>query len=220
MGAQDDALLDSLLKTVETLAQKAIGKMTKPSYLELKKAHKTYLGREQRERYYRQAAQALEISINGIARDSVAQCLDILLKPWNKNQWRFHPWNSTKVQAVYEKNKALIVSARQRELPTMTRDDIPWILVVTLGFRNELGSVGAAKALHLLAPRFFPLWDRSIASKGYGLRQDVDPFGYAALMKAVKLQWQHVGASWQPEDNPLKLIDEWNYCEYTKPDWL
>lgn len=35
-------------------------------------------------------------------------------------------------------------------------------------FEKVLGPVGATKCLHLLAPRFFPLWDRAIA-EAYGL---------------------------------------------------
>jgi hypothetical protein len=53
-------------------------------------------------------------------------------------------------------------------IASLTDTDEQPLLAVFPGFEAALGPVGAAKALHLLAPRFMPLWDRSIANESTG----------------------------------------------------
>jgi len=89
------------------------------------------------------------------------------------------------------------------------------------GFERVLGPVGAAKALHLLAPGLFPLWDRAIAD-AYCLTlgqagSNGDRywrFMLIAKQQCLELSWQEPGCK-----NPLKSIDEYNYCKHTK-GWL
>jgi hypothetical protein len=68
-----------------------------------------------------------------------------------------------------------------------------------------------------LAPRFFPLWDRAIAKKAYAV--SLDQAGYIAMMRTVKFQLEKIGNHLPPNFNFLKLIDEYNYCRYTK-GWI
>jgi hypothetical protein len=51
-------------------------------------------------------------------------------------------------------------------------------------FRTECGPVRAGKALHVLAPNFFPLWDNAIAD-GYGVATET---GYFQFINIVKQQ--------------------------------
>ena len=84
-------------------------------------------------------------------------------------------------------------------------------------FEDVLFPVGAAKCLHLLAPRFFPLWDRAIAV-GYGLALDKKGSNaerYWIFMQFARRQIQHLGGGYSGS-NPLKSLDEYNYCIYTK----
>jgi hypothetical protein len=84
-----------------------------------------------------------------------------------------------------------------------------------------LGPVGAAKALHLLAPRFFPLWDRAIA-RAFGFRLGkVGSNGprYWSFMLDVKRQCLKLNDQFAECPNVLKWIDEYNYCMYTK-GWI
>ena len=81
--------------------------------------------------------------------------------------------------------------------------------------------MGAAKALHLLAPRFFPLWDRAIA-KAYGLslgKRGTNAERYCRFMEIVKEQGQNLGVNQPNGQNLLKAIDEYNYCKYSK-GWM
>ena len=74
-------------------------------------------------------------------------------------------------------------------------------------------AVGAAKALHLLAPKLTPLWDRVI-TESYGL-----PLGsvgtnvsrYVRLIDIVRRQ-----STRGPGRNVIKAIDEYNYGHFTK----
>jgi len=57
---------------------------------------------------------------------------------------------------------------RERSIEGFSSEDVAVVERLLGDFEKVLGPVGAAKALHLLAPQFFPLWDRAIA-KTYGL---------------------------------------------------
>jgi hypothetical protein len=61
--------------------------------------------------------------------------------------------------ALYRRQKLHSVSERHKSAVDRLFAD----------FERLLGPVGAAKALHLMAPRLFPIWDRTIAS-AYSLR--------------------------------------------------
>ena len=85
-------------------------------------------------------------------------------------------------------------------------------------FERTLGAVGAAKALHLLAPHFFPLWDSGIAT-AYDLA--LGPGGshgesYCTFMVIASQQAEHVGGEAMLGRNPLKALDEYNYCRFTR----
>jgi hypothetical protein len=81
-------------------------------------------------------------------------------------------------------------------------------------FEQKLGPVVTAKALSALAPNFFPLWDNPI-SYHYGVA--CEAHGYFLFMVIVKYQ---VGKIKLPDNlAPLKTLDEYNYCRYTK-NWL
>jgi len=80
--------------------------------------------------------------------------------------------------------------------------------------------VAVAKALHLLAPTFFPLWDERIAKK-YGCYYNSCPakeyIRFMKLMKRfAKKVKNYIAPSNYQNKTLLKLIDEFNYSKYTK----
>jgi hypothetical protein len=82
-------------------------------------------------------------------------------------------------------------------------------------FEWLLGPVGAAKALHLLAPRLFPLWDNAIA-KANGVRilgRGENAKRYCFFMTAMKEQIEALGGQKRIGRNPLKALDEFYYCK-------
>jgi hypothetical protein len=115
----------------------------------------------------------------------------------------------------------MLITFRQRSIQSLKQEDESEVVHVFKAFEEVLGPVGAAKCLHLLAPRFFPLWDRAIAD-AYSL--PLRPRGrnaerYWRFMGIVKKQVQSLGGEQAIGRNPLKAIDEYNYCKHTK-GWI
>jgi hypothetical protein len=116
---------------------------------------------------------------------------------------------------------SILITFRQRSIQSLKQEDESEVVRVFKAFEEVLGPVGAAKCLHLLAPRFFPLWDRSIA-KAYGLplkQNGRNAERYWRFMGIVKKQVQSLGGEQAIGRNPLKAIDEYNYCKHTK-GWI
>ena len=80
--------------------------------------------------------------------------------------------------------------------------------------------VSVAKALHLLAPKFFPLWDAEIA-KHYKCNYDTNPAdNYISFCKITKTMADGVKDYDIRSDRALiKLLDEYNFSKYTKK-WI
>lgn len=80
--------------------------------------------------------------------------------------------------------------------------------------------VSVAKALHLLAPNFFPLWDDKIA-RAYGCYYDKNPAEkYVSFCKITKAIADKVKNYISRSDKTItKLIDEYHYSKYTK-GWI
>ena len=97
------------------------------------------------------------------------------------------------------------------------------IEIQSWGERKKLirkSPVAVAKALHLLAPDFFPLWDMEIAQKnGYHYNKDPDEKYYnfcEGIRKIAEIVRTYSGT---PNKPLLKLIDEYNYSKYTQ-EWI
>ena len=75
-----------------------------------------------------------------------------------------------------------------------------------------------AESLHLLCPQYFPIWDRRIASAMArvcaGCLRDADR--YLRFMEITQHQCQSFGGQHALGRNPLKALDEYNYCHYTR----
>jgi hypothetical protein len=80
--------------------------------------------------------------------------------------------------------------------------------------------VSVAKALHLLAPTFFPLWDDKIA-KGYQCHYSCNPSGqYLKFMTISKNMVESLRGKVDARGSTLlKVIDEYNYAKFTK-GWI
>ncbi len=103
---------------------------------------------------------------------------------------------------------------------------------------GTISSVAAAKALHLLAPFFFPLWDQKIASAYVG-RNYNRPEKYLEFMHRIRKFIARIRSLKTNDDfldkyeaksleeidinsrkfSILKLIDEFNYSKFTKK-WI
>jgi hypothetical protein len=195
-----------------------------PSAEMLNRATEAYGAGEQRDLFYRAASDLVELSLQGLASVTVGEALAVLLQTWNRPYYQFRPARSehfAMVDQLWERHQRWLTGMRGRPITSLGTDDEPIIQSVFGDFERVLGPVGAAKALHLLAPRFFALWDRAIAL-AYGL--SLGPVGtngnrYLKLLRISQAQVAHVEAKSELGRNALKAIDEYNYCRFTK-GWL
>src|SRR5215211_8690787 len=93
------------------------------------------------------------------------------LEAAHRTFYRFTPFDSrhfADLERVVTTIQQDLVALRERSLERFSSEDAATVETLFGDFEKVLGPVGAAKALHLLAPQFFPLWDRAIA-KAYTL---------------------------------------------------
>lgn len=194
------------------------------SIKEITMAHTIFLKKEVRDLFYRVAMDYVSRAIEGQTELTLAEALSVLLLTWNSAYYRFRGFDENhleEIEGLLEENLPAILDYREREIVTLEETESRQIEELFADFEKVLGPVGTAKALHLLAPRFFPLWDRKIA-KVYGF--DLGDKGsnskrYLEFMKISREQCIRLKGKIEKGQNILKLLDEYNYCKYTK-GWI
>ena len=83
--------------------------------------------------------------------------------------------------------------------------------------KGRKSPVSVAKALHLLAPNFFPLWDDKIA-RAYNCYYSNSPDEkYYLFCKKMRIMTEKVKDCIPDSKKPLlKRIDEYNFAKYTQ----
>lgn len=125
------------------------------------------------------------------------------------------------VDEILAKDESWLRDVRDRDISTLDSSDEVRVRGVFEDFERVLGPVGAAKALHLLAPRFLPLWDRAIAV-AYGIelgKGGTNGSRYVRFMRIVREQSGYLGGEAAVGRNVLKALDEYNYCQFSK-GWM
>lgn len=161
----------------------------------------------------------------------MADSLGVLLLTWNQAFYRYGLLDFGKLEACIAGNMRALEAYRTRTILDYTANDDPQItalfhdllaaLAIAEGSRKgRQSAVAAAKALHLLAPGFFPLWDREIA-RAYDCEYSEQPSAqYLAFTKMMQRTAHALRAVTVPEGKTLlKLIDEYNYAKFTK-QWI
>jgi hypothetical protein len=196
------------------------GKAHMPTAEELRAARAEFERIEPRALFYRAAIELVESAWRGQSSLSLAEATAVLLKTWNQAFYRYHPFNEqhfSNLEALFKSCREPLAGYRQRDITSLTDLDAVSVKELFTAFEDLLYPVGAAKCLHLLAPRFFPLWDRAIAT-AYGLslgRMGENAGRYWLFMQVAREQIRQLGKSYTGV-NPLKSLDEYNYCVYTK----
>jgi len=194
------------------------------SIRDIEAARQAFEAHEPRDLFYRAATELVALALDGRTSLSVAEALAVLLQTWNKMFYRYRRFDSqhfADLERLIRDHHSMLITFRQRSIQSLKQEDESEVVHVFKAFEEVLGPVGAAKCLHLLAPRFFPLWDRAIAD-AYSL--SLRPRGrnaerYWRFMGIVKKQVQSLGGEQAIGRNPLKAIDEYNYCKHTK-GWM
>jgi hypothetical protein len=195
-----------------------------PRVAELDEARKRFLEYEPRDLFYRVASELIELALTGKTSITVAEALAVLLQSWNAQYYQFRPFTQlhfADIEALLQKHLDDVLRFRSGGIESVRKSDLPIVESLFNIFEQVLGPVGAAKSLHLLAPKFFPLRDRAIA-KAY--RCELGNVGtnganYSAFFLTAVLQARTLSPTMPEEANLLKRIDEYNYCKHTK-GWM
>ena len=203
----------------------------------LGEGHKKYLEEEPRDAMYKVSMRLIEQ--NWEKDEEISEALGVLLLTWNSAFYRYGNLNFDLIQEAISKNKNRLYKLRQRSILTYSEDEMGEIeeiykqLLVALkntgktGNKNEgeetYSPVSVAKALHLLCPSFFPLWDDKIAV-GYGCRWYNSILSFDKYWKFIgitasqvnKLESERRAERHKIQPGTLKLVDEYNYIHFTK----
>lgn len=178
----------------------------------------------------------------------VTNAVAVLLLTWNQAAYRYGPPDFRQFKQWMVNQWHVLSPLRRRDLSEFDVEfDADWVLELFESALQALKSrqgnyspVGVVKALHLLAPDFFPLWDDRIA-RSYGCKWER---AWEASEKYVRFmlltqsimgrlveteashrrfrpqvalwfmcQYCPIGARW---NSFLKMLDEYNYVRYTK----
>ena len=192
-----------------------------PAPEDIARAREVFERREPRDLFYRAATALVDLALSGKVELRPAEAIAVLLRTWNASYYRFHPGlgleHFSRLEELIGTRNMSILRFRERLISSLAAADEPEVRALFDQFEDVLGPVGAAKALHLLAPRFFPLWDRRIAA-AYGLA--LGPAGknaskYWRLAQISREQSETLTASGIEPERVLKALDEYNYCRFT-----
>jgi hypothetical protein len=192
-----------------------------PSQAELDAARHAFEQHEPRDLFYRAATELVELALREQTKLTVVEAIAVLLQTWNRSYYRFHGKPTLEhiqqIEAVVDQHSDVLREYRARTITNCAPDDEATVCAVFADMERVLGPVGAAKALHLLAPRLFPLWDRTIAA-AYGLpllSSGQNAPRYWAFLRIAQQQVVELTARGYADHNPLKALDEFNYTHYT-----
>lgn len=192
----------------------------------LQRARERFHAWEPRDLFYRAATQLIDSAEKGGDLD-LAESIAVLLQTWNSQFYRFRrgfkEQDFVAIRGCLRRHGPALSGFRRRRLTTLRSDDEHPIIGVFQDFEVALGPVGSAKCLHLLAPNFFPIWDGTIAREAYGVhfnRSGQNGGKYLEVMRLTLAEIEQAGG-WSAiqrgvRGNPLKAVDEYNFCVYTK----
>jgi hypothetical protein len=191
-----------------------------PTAAELHAAHDTYVKNEGLDYAYRVGRHML--GDGAAAGFTAAEAIDLLMRVWNAQSP--YTWKLTldAIATLLAQTAQARAAFDDRDIASLAADEVPAVGAIYGDFRAVLGPVGAAKALGLLHPRVFPLWDTAIgvAYIGHKWSQDLAPpayyqtfVGYCAEQCTTAVNEAAFGPTL------LKRLDEWNFCVWTK-GWL
>ena len=163
----------------------------------------------------------------------MADGLGVLLLTWNQAFYRYGGFDFELLENCISGNFESLVAFRRRDLLSYSPADDADVKRLFSDFLEALrirknGDIGpkspvaVSKALHLLAPGFFALWDVEIA-KAYGCAYSNSPAEkYIRFMRKQRDILHRINnnlVSTSSDKTMLKLLDEYNYSKFTK-HWI
>lgn len=217
-------------------------------YKQLLNGCENYIKNEPRDFIYKIATRIVSQSEDNPTK--VSEGLAVLLLTWNMSFYKFGLLDIDQLEECLRKWYRELREYERRDIESLTtRDDVHIrrifddfkVALRREGKRPADAPVSAAKALHLLAPKFFPLWDDSIAKAREHECSGMKSEDYVRFMhktrdladevlesyveehggtrdEAVEAIWNlHPHKIPEKKGKLLKWIDEYNYARYTIP---
>lgn len=191
---------------------------------QLQRAHQRFLENEPRDLFYRAAIHLVDEAWNNQGALTLAEAVSVLLQTWNRPFYRFRRFTNehfVDIERLLQTQRNTFQQYRAREISSLQDSDEQTIVGLFEVFESVLGSVGAAKALHLLGPKFFPVWDRAIAA-AYDLcllEAGQNGSKYFAFAECQKQQAEALAGNLPNGLTAIKAIDEYNYCHFSR-GWI
>lgn len=188
----------------------------------LELARSRFYQAEPRDLFYRASRALIERSRQPGAELDLAESIAVLLQTWNRSFYRYRKGFTEQdfagIRAFVEAYREELEAFSRRRLVDLSDQDRPVVRIVFSSVEPTLGPVGAAKALHLLAPLFFPLWDRgmTLAYRIYLKPVGQNAESYLRWMDLTIGQIRALGGWDVIPGNPLKAIDQFNYCVFAR----
>lgn len=162
----------------------------------------------------------------------IAAGIKMLLDLWHNAFYRFGAFDIDRLTVCLSNTMEVIDHFRHMDIRRMSEDDeaitkqLFNALLDALRGGNRRSPVAVVKALHLLAPGYFPLWDTKIAVAhgfcwvyaDFGAKEYI-PFCWKMRRVAEVLRECPCATNAQPPRSILKLMDEYYYSKYTK-EWI
>jgi hypothetical protein len=187
---------------------------------------------EKRDAMYKVATRLIETYWG--KHEEVAEGLGVLLLTWNQACYRYGSFDFEKLEQFLVERYSDLSKFRGRNILSWNEQDaskvtelfeelLDALIGKSKGGKLRRSPVAVSKALHLLAPNFFPLWDEAIAKKGYkcywyNSKKAVSK--YLFFFKKMKAFCEYLAEKNVKDDKGgmtlLKIIDEYNYSKYTK----
>jgi hypothetical protein len=164
----------------------------------------------------------------------LVDALSVLLLIWNGAFYRYGSFSEDALETCLRENQAKLNAFREREISSFSEADEAdtqrLFVLLSQALKRTVDDVespvSVGKALHLLAPDFFPLWDQYIAPAYecpyMGELASVAYMAFARRIRAIAAQFNAELASdgdprkaWLSRKPLLKRIDEYNYMKYT-----
>ena len=190
----------------------------------IKKAREEFEANEPRDLFYRAATELVDLALRRASSLTLAEALAVLLQTWNRAYYQYRPFDNAhfvSIERLLSAHHATLMGYRNRAIADVGAGERASITRLFQAFEKVLRPVGAAKALHLLAPHVFPLWDRAIA-EAYGLALGQAGSNGERYWRFILIAQRQCADLMRADPgcrSPLKSIDEYNYCRYTK-EWL
>jgi hypothetical protein len=184
---------------------------TAPNVSELRAAHEEY--KRTVPNSYATTMRRVSAALSSRNSDELATAVADWLRDLNRQYYRFRPEEAAtltqRLKLILREELIAFLNFREHSIATLASSDEAEVLRLFGLFRAECGPVGSGKALHVLAPNFFPLWDNPIA-ESYGVATET---GYFQFINIVKQQVLNLKEEIAPGVTALKALDEYNYLQ-------